>query len=141
MIQQIRLKKLNHSGFTLTEVMVTLLLSVFVVASLLWASLAARHSARLGMIYSNAMMTARTYAEQIKAMDYVDVDDDVINGVAISDNATASTADDVAGTVTVDVTDNGNSTKTVVVTVGWTLRGLNANVNHQVNITTMVSDL
>ena len=83
---------------------------------------------------------ARTYVERIKATDYDEVDDDIINNVTISDNATASTSDDVKGTVTTDVTDNGNSTKTVLVTVTWTGKALGADTNRQVSLSTLVSD-
>ena len=133
--------KLNQAGFTLMEVMVTLLLAVTIVASLLWASLGVRHSVRMGMNYSQALMTVRSYVEQVRAMDYDNVDDDTITDVTISDNATVVATDDVTGTVTIDVTDNGNSTKTVVVTVDWAGKALNADTNRQVSMTTLVSNL
>lgn len=133
-------KRLNQAGFTLLEVMITLLLAVALVASLLFASLGTRHSVRMAMIQSQALMLARTYVERIRATDYDDVEDDTVNNVTISNNATASTADDVKGTVTTDVTDNGNSTKTVLVTVTWTGKALGANTNRQVSLSTLVSD-
>lgn len=141
MVERNGMKKLGRDGFTLTEVMVTLLLSVFVVSALLWSSLGNRRTGHTGMIYAKAMMTARTYVEQIKALDYSDVANDFINGVTISDNATPEVTDDVTGDVTITVTDNGNSTKTVEVVVDWDLKGLGADAQHQVGLTTMVSDL
>lgn len=134
-----RNRLMDRRGFTLTEVMVTLLLSVFLATALLWASMANRHSTRTAVLYSKAMAVARSYAEQIKAEDYDALADWTDQDVLISDNATAASDDDLSGTVTVDVTDNGNETKTVVVTVDWTHRTLAAASGRQVSLTTLVS--
>ena len=141
MIKNCRSRLSNDSGFALLEVMFTAGLAVILSASLLWASLGTRHSVKMGLIYTRAEALARSYMEQIKAMDYDDVADDAVVDVVIGDNATASAVDDVSGTVTTEVTDNGDQTKTVTVTVDWTSKALGANTNRQVSLASMVSDL
>ncbi len=120
--------------------MITLLIAVLLGGALLWASLGTRHSVRVGILYSKATALARSYVERIKAMDYDDIADAADVGVLIDDNATAALTDDVNGAVTTEVTDNGNDTKTVLVTVSWTSKALGSTVNHQVDISALVSD-
>jgi hypothetical protein len=133
--------RLNNKGFSLAEVMVTSMISVFVITSLMYTSLTTQQSIRAGMIFFQAGEVARTKIEGIKALAYAAVVSGTTNNVLLNDNGTVVATDDIFGTVTTTVTDNGDQTKTVAVSVTWTSRALKTNVNHQIGMTTMVANL
>ena len=131
----------DQSGFTYMEVMATLVIMTIVVGSLMYASIISRHSVRMSMMHLQASEVARTYLENVKAASYAAVVSSTVPNVTLWDNGTAGTTDDIKGTVTTTVTDNGDSTKTVTVNVQWTIRAFNQNRTDQISLATMVSNL
>ena len=131
----------NRAGFTYIELMATFVIAAICLGGLFSASLINRHSVRMSMMYFQAGEVARTYLENAKSANYAAVVSSVVPNVTLWDNGTAAVTDDIKGTVTTTVTDNGDSTKSVAVSVQWTFRAFNKNLPDQINFSTMISNL
>jgi hypothetical protein len=115
-------------------------LIIVITTALLGADLAARYSMRIARQNLEATTVLATFVEQEKAQAYVNIDDSVTPDVLLSDAGTADAADDVTGTITIDVTDNGDDTKTIVGTATWNFRFLNQTMARTIELQTLVAE-
>lgn len=130
----------SERGLTLAEVCVSVFLLVTITLSLLHTNLSARHLMSTARVQLEATNVLQSYLEQLKSGSYVGMVDASYPGIVISNAGTAAAGDDLLGTVTIDVTDNGNDTKTILGTAQWTQRRLNQNVTKNISLMTLVSE-
>lgn len=125
---------------TLVEVAVALALAVTISLGLLGAHLSARHAMKVSRHALEASNVLQSYMEQVRASAYVNVEDAAYPDVVLSDGGTDAAGDDVTGAVQVDVTDNGDDTKTVIATLTWQERFWNQKNQKSVSLATIVSE-
>jgi type II secretory pathway pseudopilin PulG len=130
----------NNRGMTLVETVVAAVISALIVGALLGSLLAADHSVRMTRTNMEALNVLSSSLEQQKAQTYVALTSGTTNNVILSDGGTAAPEDDVLGTIAIVVTDNGDSTKSVVATATWTERFLNQTITRSVALSTLVSE-
>lgn len=130
----------DQSGLTLVEVSMVSLILLFIVLGVLRTDLAARYTMRSARVELEAANVLRSFVELEKSKSYVNIADSVTNGVIISDQGTADAADDITGTVTINVTDNGNDTKTIAAIADWNQRSVGNAVARSISLQTLVSE-
>lgn len=130
----------SESGLTFVEIVVTIGVFTLISLALLQADLSARYAVRNSRTMLEATNVLQTYMEQQRASAYAGLADVVFPAVTLSDSGTADIGDDIVGSVTVDVTDNGDSTKTVFATAAWTERLMGDAVNRSVSLQMLVSE-
>lgn len=125
---------------TLVEVTVAVVLALTISLGLLGAHLSARHAMRVSRHAFEASNVLQSYMEQVRATNYVNLADAAVPDVVLSDGGTDAADDNVTGTVQVDVSDNGNDTKTVVATLTWQERFWNQKSERSISLATLVSE-
>lgn len=125
---------------TLVEVVFASGIAALIALCLLQANLSGRYLVRSSRVQLEAANVLRSYIEQQKNKAYVNIQDTAVNDVTLSDWGTADAGDDIEGDITIDVTDNGNDTKTIVGTITWTQRQMNQDVPRTCSLTTMVAN-
>lgn len=137
---RLRGKRVSELGFTLVEVITSTVLCAFMITALVGSMLSTHHMGAMARVETEALSVLQSYVESEKARPYVSIGSSVNNDVMLSNNLSSAAEDNILGTVVITVTDNGDDTKTIVGTVSWTQRFLNANLSRSVVLTTLVSE-
>lgn len=124
----------------LAETVVAAGLAVMIAVALIWAHLSARTTMRISRHHLEVTNVLQSYMEQVKATNYVNIATADYPDVVLSDGGTGSTADDLVGDVAVNVTDNGDDTKTIVATASWQERLMNQKQARSISLATLVSE-
>ena len=130
----------NSRGLTLVEVAIVSVVLLLIVLGLLRADLSARYAMRSARVELEAMNVLQSYLEQEKSQSYVNIQDANFAGVTFSDQGTAAAADDIVGTVTIDVTDNGDDTKTIQATAAWNQKQAGDTIARGLTLQTLVAE-
>ena len=130
----------NSKGLTLVEVAVASLILLLIVLGVFRADLSARYQMRSSRIELEVLNILQSYLEQERSQSYVNINDAAFAGVVFSDRGTADAADDITGSVTIDVTDNGDDTKTLLATAAWNQRQADQTVARNLSLQTLVAE-
>jgi len=125
---------------TLVEVAVAALLTLVLSLGLLQMNLSARMTMKRTRVMMEATNALQTYMEQVKNTNYAALADQNFAGVTVSSAGTVPVTDDITGNVAIDVTDNGNDTKTIVGTLTWNEHAYGGAVARSLTFTTLVSE-
>ncbi len=131
----------GRSGFSMMEVLVAMLLALIMALGLLRMNLASRYMMRNSRVVLEATNVLQTYMEMQRTLAWAGLVDQAYNDIVVSNTGTADAADDILGDVTIDVTDNGDDTKTVLGTLAWTQRMMGQEINRNISSTTMIADI
>jgi type II secretory pathway pseudopilin PulG len=132
---------LNAKGLTLVEIVVACSLCVMIASGILASLLGTRYTTKMACTRMEASNVLQSYLEQERAKSYVNVQTANYPNVTLSFNGTLlDTSDDVLGNIMINVTDNGDDTKTIVSTATWTENMLNQPINRSASLTLMISE-
>ena len=128
----------NRRGLTLVEVAIASLILLVVTLAILRSDLTSRYLVQASRVDLEVLSILQSYLEDERSQSYVNVADAAYPAVTFSTRGTAGAADDITGSVTIDVTDNGDDTKTISATAAWDQRRLNQRVAKTMTLQTMV---
>jgi len=131
----------NQKGLTLLETVGSAFLILLISLALLGAQLSARHLTRKGRIHLEATNIAQSLLEQEKSRTFDKINSWQSTNVVVTNNGTPQdSADDIVGSVQVNVTNNG-TTKEINVTLSWSHIYFGVTRNSSVSLSTLVADI
>ena len=130
----------NRQGLTLVEVAIASLILLVVTFGILRADLTSRFIVHASRVDLEVLSILQSYLEDERSQSYVNVADAAYPAVTFSSRGTADASDDITGSVTIDVTDNGDDTKTISATAAWDQHRLNQRIAKTMTLQTMVSE-